>query len=315
MRLFHSNQKEAIGMASKKMETLKVGMKMMMERGFAPKFDGAMDPIRLRQVVQAAQENMANEPDVEFLPRTYGGVEAEISMPKDAKDDYMIVYIHGGGLICGNAFSSRGYASMLAGESKRPVISFSYRLAPEDPFPAAVDDCFAVYQDILQEFAGKPIYLIGESGGAYLCIVTAMMCRDHGVRLPAAIVPYSPPIELCGKLDRHFEGNEDFTVTPDGLRALGDLYVGAGNQGNIYAEPYYDDFHGLCPVFLAWDENESLAVDSQIIVDKLAAQDIECEHYSYPHCFHAFATTGRGTPESYEVMKHTIRFFEKHLKT
>ena len=130
-------------MASDEMKTLKVGMKMMMERGFAPKFDGTMDPIHLRHVVQAAQERMATEPDVTFVPRTYAGIEAEISMPKEAKDDYVIVYIHGGGLICGNAFSSRGYASMLAGESKRPVISFSYRLAPEDPFPAAVEDCFA----------------------------------------------------------------------------------------------------------------------------------------------------------------------------
>lgn len=301
-------------MASMEMEQLKGAMKMMMARGFAPKFDGELDPINLRNIVQSAQERMANEPDVEFLPRTYGGIEAEISMPKDATDDYVIVYIHGGGLICGNAFSSRGYASMLAGEAKHPVISFSYRLAPEDPFPAAVEDCFAAYQDIIQEFAGKPVYLIGESGGAYLCIVTAMMCRDNGVQLPTAIVPYSPPIEFCGALDRHREGNEDFTVTPEGLVWLGSMYVSEKNKGNIYAEPWYDDLHGLPPMFLAWDENETLAVDSNIIAERLKKNGIEVEYYTYPHCFHAFATTGRGTPESYEIMKNTIQFFEKHAK-
>ena len=301
-------------MASVQMEQLKDIMKKMMASGFAPKYDGSTDPIHLRHVVQAAQERMATEPDVAFIPRTYAGIEAEISMPKDAKDDYLIVYIHGGGLICGNAFSSRGYASMLAGESGRPVISFSYRLAPEDPFPAAVEDCFAVYQEIIREFAGKPVYLIGESGGAYLCIATAMMCRDHGVQLPTAIVPYSPPIEFWGEVDRHFEGNEDFTVNPEFINSIGDFYVLAENKGNIYAEPYYDDFHGLCPMFLAWDENESLAVDSNIIVEKLNQQGIEVEYYTYPHCFHAFATTGRGTPESYEIMKNTIAFFEKHAK-
>lgn len=83
-------------------------------------------------------------------------------------------------------------------------------------------DSFAVYQAVLAENPGKPIYLIGESGGAYLCITTAMKCRDNGVKLPTAIVPYSPPIEFMGVLDRHFEGNEDFTVTPEGLGALGD---------------------------------------------------------------------------------------------
>lgn len=299
-------------MASKEMETLKVGMKMMMANGFAPKFDGAMDPIHLRAIVQAAQERMPKEPGVSFIPKTYAGIEAEISMPENAKDDYLVIYIHGGGLICGNSFSSRGYASMLAGECKRPVISFSYRLAPEHPYPAAVEDSFAVYQAVLAENPGKPIYLIGESGGAYLCITTAMKCRDNGVKLPTAIVPYSPPIEFMGALDRHFEGNEDFTVTPEGLGALGDFYVTEQYRGNIYAEPYYDDFSGLCPVFLAWDENESLAVDSKIIVDRLKKNGTEVEYYSYPHCFHAFATTGRGTPESYEVMKKTIQFFQKY---
>lgn len=299
-------------MASKEMETLKQGMKMMMEKGFAPQFDGAMDPIHLRQIVQAAQERMSNEPDVDFLPKTYAGIEAEISMPKNAKADYIIIYVHGGGLICGNAFSSRGYASMLAGETSRPVISFSYRLAPEDPYPAAVEDCFAVYQAVLAEYPGCPIFLIGESGGAYLSIVTAMKCRDSGVKLPAAIVPYSPPIEFMGVLDRGFEGNEDFTVTPEGITALGDFYVTEQYKGNIYAEPYYDDLHGLCPVLLAWDENESLAVDSNIILEKLKKNGAEVEYYSYPHCFHAFATAGRGTPESLDVLKKTVRFFEKH---
>ena len=203
---------------------------------------------------------------------------------------------------------------MLAGESGHPVISFSYRLAPEDPFPAAVEDCFAAYQDIVKEFEGKPVYLIGESGGAYLSIVTAMMCRDHGAQMPAGVVPYSPPIEFSGKLDRVREENEDFTVTPQGLLWLGSMYVGEANKGNIYAEPYNDDLHDLPPMFLAWDENETLAVDSGIIVERLQKNGIEAEHYSYPHCFHAFATTGRGTPESYEIMKNTIAFFERHAK-
>lgn len=301
-------------MASQEMETLKVGMKMMMEKGFAPKFDGSMDAIHLRGIVQAAQERMQNEPDVTFIPKTYAGIEAEISMPQEAKDDYIILYIHGGGLICGNAFSSRGYASMLAGETKRPVISFSYRLAPEHPFPAAVDDCFAVYQAVIAQYPDKPVYLIGESGGAYLSIVTAMKARDNGIKLPTALVPYSPPIDFSGEIDRHFDGNEDFTVTPEGLMELGELYVDLENKGNIYAEPYYDDFHGLPPMFLAWDENESLAVGSNIIVQRLKQNGIEVEYYSYPHCFHAFAATGRGTPESYEILKNTVKFFESHTQ-
>lgn len=300
-------------MASKEMEQLKVGMKMMMERGFAPKFDGGMDPIHLRQIVQAAQERMATEPGVTFVPETLAGMEAELSLPKNARTDAIIIYIHGGGLICGNAFSSRGYASMLAGESKIPVYSFTYRLAPENPYPAAVDDCFAVYKAIVEKYPDKPLFLIGESGGAYLSIVTAMKARDNGVKMPAGVIPYSPPIEFENEIDRSHPNNKDFTVTPGGLLQLGKMYTTKEQAREIYAAPYYDDFHDLPPMLLAWDETESLAVDSEIIVEKLKAQGIEYRAKSYPDCFHAFATTGRGTPESYEILRDTVEFINRHI--
>lgn len=299
-------------MASQEMETLKTGMKMMMEKGFAPKFDGKMDPLNLREVVFAAQKRMPAEPGIEFLPVTYGGVTGEINRPEQKKDDYIIIYIHGGGLICGNAFSSRGYASMLAAETKRDVYTLDYRLAPENRFPAAVDDAFAFYQGVLEEHKNTPIFLIGESGGAYLCITTMMKCRDEEVKKPAGIVPYSAPIDFAGRIDRHFEGNKDFTVTPDGLETLKDMLLEEKDLDNVYANPYLDDLHGFCPVLLAWDESESLAVDQKIIVDKLEKQGSPCQYKSYPDCFHAFATAGRGTEESREVLCDTIAFFEKY---
>jgi acetyl esterase/lipase len=294
------------------MEQLKAGMKMMMEKGFAPKFDGQMDPIHLREVVQAAQERMPAEPGVSFIPVTYGGVTGEINQPENAKNDYIILYIHGGGLICGNAFSSRGYASVLAAETKRPVYTLDYRLAPENKFPACVEDAFAYYQGVLAENPDTPIFLIGESGGAYLCITTAMKCRDEGVKLPAGIVPYSAPIDFTGAIDRHFEGNKDFTVTLDGLGSLANMLIPEGQEMNPYASPYLDDFHGFPPVLLAWDESESLAVDQEVIVDKLRAQGTPLQAKSYQDCFHAFATAHRGTPESREILQDTIAFFEKY---
>ena len=95
-----------------------------MKKGFAPTFDGSADPIQLRNTIQAAQERMATEPGVTFVPDQFGDMDAELSVPENSREDAIIIYIHGGGLICGNAFSSRGYASMLAGETKIPVYAF-----------------------------------------------------------------------------------------------------------------------------------------------------------------------------------------------
>ena len=300
-------------MASAQMEQLKQIMQQMMAAGFAPRFDGSADPIQLRKVVQAAQANMPLEPGVRYEPCVLGGVEAEWSIPENARDDAIVIYIHGGGLVCGTAQTSRGYAGMLAGESKFPVLSFTYRLAPENKFPAAADDSLAVYRAVLDQYPGKPVFLIGESGGAYLSIVTSLRARDEGVKLPAAIVPYSPPIDWTGAIDRNFPGNKDFTVKPDSITVLRGWYAADGDFSNPYCSPYYADYAGMPPILLAWDESESLAKDSEILRDKAQAAGVEVVWKSYPDCFHAFATTGRGTPESYEIMKDTIAFFEAHI--
>lgn len=301
-------------MASEQMEQSKTVIKKMMASGFAPKFDGSADPLKLRSVVQAAQERMATEPGVTFEPDTLGGIEAELSVPENAREDALIVYIHGGGLICGNAFSSRGYASMLAGETKIPVYSFSYRLAPENKFPAAVDDCFEAYKAIVEKNPGRPLFLIGESGGAYLSIVTAIKARNNGVKMPAGIIPYSPILDFSGTINRVREGNKDFTVTAEGLPWLYDLYCGSEtDRKNPCVSPYFDDMHGMPPMLLAWDESETLAPDSMWLRDQLAKNGIECHARSYPDCFHAFATTGRGTPESAEVLADTVAFINAHI--
>lgn len=300
-------------MASKEMEQLKTTMKMMMDKGFAVSFDGSMDPVTLRNTIQAAQERMVSEPGVVFIAEKFGGMDAELSMPEKAREDAVIIYIHGGGLICGNAYSSRGYASMLAGETRIPVYAFSYRLAPENPFPAAVDDCFEAYKTILSQNPGKSVFLIGESGGGYLSIVTAMKARDEGIRMPAGVIPYSPVIDMSGALNRIREENRDFTVTPDGLVWLCDLYCREEERKNPYVSPYYDDMHGMSPMLLAWDESETLAADSEAVRDKLEKNGIECHAKSYPDCFHAFATAGRGTPESMEILQDTAEFINAHI--
>lgn len=301
-------------MASAQMEGLKTVMRQMMDRGLAARFDGDIDPERLRGVIQAAQANMPLEPGVTFESLEMGGVECEVSVPENARQDAVILYIHGGGLICGNARTSRGYASMLAGETKIPVYSLSYRLAPEHKCPDAIEDCFAVYQAVLRAHPGKPVFLIGESGGAYLSITTTLKARDNGVRMPAGVIPYSPPVEFSGHLDRHHPGNKDFTVSPDGLDGLGRMYYAEESQRtDPIATPYYADFRGFAPTYMVWDDSESLAVDAQFLQRKLTEAGVELIAESYPDCFHAFATTGRGTPESAQVLANTVAFINDHI--
>lgn len=301
-------------MASAQMEGLKAVMQQMMSRGLAARFDGDIDPERLRSVIQVGQANMPTEPGVTFVPCELGGVEAELSVPENARADAIIIYVHGGGLICGNAQTSRGYASMLAGETKIPVYSFSYRLAPEHKFPAAIEDSFAVYQAVLEKHPGLPVFLIGESGGAYLSITTTLLARDRGITMPAGVIPYSPPLDFSGMLDRNHPKNKDFTVSPNGLESLGKMYFTDESQyTDPIGTPYYADFHSFAPTYLVWDESESLAVDAEYLRDKLIAAGVEVIAESYPDCFHAFPTSGRGTPEGTQVLAKTVKFINDHI--
>ena len=301
-------------MASQAMEMLKNIMKQMISQGMSVKFDEDLDVGQMRVVMEAAQRNMPTDPGVTFEPCTLNGVEAELNMPENARTDAVIIHYHGGGFGVGNTLTSRGYASMLANETHIPVYTVSYRLAPENPYPAGADDCFAVYQAVLAKHPGLPVFIIGESAGAHYCIVMALKARDAGIQTPAGVILYSPPIEMWGLLDRHHPKNKDFTISPDGVYVMGKMYcTDEAQKSDPYATPAIADYYDFPPTYLAWDESESLAVDAEALRDKLQAAGCDVTAEGYPDCFHAFATSGRGTPESAEILKKTVEFIDKHI--
>ncbi len=296
------------------MQATKAAIAQMMAIGFAPKFDGGFDPLQLRKTIEMAQNNMYVEPGVKFVEEKFGVMDAELCIPDNDKDDGIVIYIHGGGLVCGNAKSSRGYSSLIAKETGCKTYAFSYRLAPEDPYPAAVEDCYLAYKTITENNPDKPVVLIGESGGAYLSVVTALMARDKGLRMPAAVIPYSVLTDMTGTIDRIRPDTEDNTVTADGITELFKLYCPDENRRKeTYCSPYLADYTGFAPTLLAWDRRETLAPDNELLAAALKKCGVEVEYKAYDDCFHAFATTGKGTPESSEVLNNTVAFIEKHI--
>lgn len=302
-------------MASEEMQATINFVKEMLEQGFGARFDESLDPVKLRNAVEPAQAAMPLEEGVTLKEETLGGIYAELAVPEGARDDALLIYIHGGGLVCGNAMTSRGYTSMLAIESKIPTYAFSYRLAPENPYPAPLDDCVAVYEAILKKHPGKSLFLIGESGGALLCVASALRIRDMGLEMPAGIIPYSVVMDFSNTIDRIRPETDDFNITPEGLNTLGRLYCpDESKRKDPYCSPYFADLTGLPPALLGWDKAELLAADNEYLVQKLKEAGIEVRYKAYEGCFHAFSTTGTGTPESYELLKDTIAFVNDHIK-
>lgn len=301
-------------MASFLMQTIRETTREMTNNGL-PSFGAEIDPEKLRDQVEVAQAAMPLQEGVEYTECTLGGVEAELSTPAYAREDAVVIYMHGGGLVCGNARTSRGYAGMVAGESRIPVYTPTYRLAPENPYPAAPDDCYAAYLAVMEEHPDTPIFLIGESGGAYLCVAVALRARDEGKRLPAAIVLSSPIIDFnTGAIDHAGYGQDEITVTEDGIRAISNCFCPDESlRTEPLCSPIYADYTGFCPTYVAWDKGETLAADAEALVEKLLQARVPIKYKRFEGCFHAFAPVGRNTPESSELLDDSIAFMLEHL--
>lgn len=121
-------------------------------------------------------------------------------------------------------------------------------------------------------------------------------------------------LDISGALDRSVNGEKDFTVTPQGLPKLRDMYCPNETMWkNPLVSPIYGDYSGFPPILLVWDADETLAADSEKLVELAKAAGVEIRHKAYSSCFHAFATAGRGTPESAEVLSDTVAFIGEKI--
>ena len=299
-------------MSSSQMQQLRETMKNMMAQPGMPKMGGMMDFKTVRAKIEVAAANQPTEPGVTFTSETLNGVEAECSVPAVLSGEDIVLYIHGGGFTCNSALTSRGFASQLAGETGLRVWSLSYRLAPENHFPAAPEDCLAVYKALLEKYPGRAIALVGDSAGGNLVMVTTLMARESGLQLPSSVTTFSGCFDMTGAVDHRKYTKTDFTLSSDAMENIRTLYFPDADPANPHVSPLKADLAGFPPLKLVCDSAEVLTVDSEALYAKAKAAGVQVVFKTYDETFHAFATTGRGTPESAEVLADTANFIKEH---
>lgn len=243
------------------------------------------------------------------------GVPCEMLTPKKVTGNGLIYYIHGGGYCYGSAFSSRGYGSILADTCGMPVVTVTYRLAPENKWPAGPEDCFAVYQELLKKYPEKKIGLVGESGGGTMILVTALMAKDKGVTMPACIVPFSPCTNLAEDLPSR-KKNEGAIVVPYAniAQLLTSAYLDeTADPFDPYISPYYGDYAGFPPMYFMADRGEVLFDDTNMLVPKIKAVGVDVRYDVLEGTFHSFPTIGNSCPESKACLEKTKAFLLQHL--
>jgi monoterpene epsilon-lactone hydrolase len=263
----------------------------ILRQGALPVDSGVDEQRRLLRELLSAQPLPG---DVTVTAATLGGVPtAEITVD-GIELRHVVLYFHGGVYVIGDAFLAAELASQVGRRTRAKVISVDYRLAPEHPYPAAVDDAFAAYDALLHNgTAPSDIVFAGESAGGGLAIATLVNARDHGLPLPAAAFVMSPyaDLTLAGTtIDTKRE--LDPLLSREALQARIPDYTAGHDAALGLISPIFADLTGLPPVIIQAGSHEVLLDDAVRLARQAATADVEVTldiTPGVPHVFQAYS--------------------------
>jgi len=233
-------------------------------------FEGAVTPNELRAAHEALMTPYPAEPDIESLPVDAGGVRAEWIVAPNARPDRFVVYLHGGGFVMASVDTHRGLMGRISRSAEARVLGVNYRLAPEFPFPAALEDATATYRWLIANHA-KPsnIVVAGDAAGGGLSLSTLVALRDATDPMPAAAVCLSPWVdtEATGGTMR-MKAAIDPVNRREGILNNAKLYLGNGDRTSPLASPLYADLTSLPPLLIQVGESEVLLDDSKRLAEQ-----------------------------------------------
>jgi monoterpene epsilon-lactone hydrolase len=245
----------------------------------------------------AFNEVMARVPvpaDVNHRPTTIGGVDAVEVTVQGRDADNVILYFHGGVYVIGSAATSVPLVADLARRTGAKAVTVDYRLAPEHPYPAAVEDAQVAYEGLLgRGVEPGQIALAGESAGGGLAVATLLALRAAGTPLPSCAFLMSPFADLTLSGGTLAEKQAvDPVLTPEGLRLRVQDYVAGADASDPLISPIFGDLSGLPPLLIQVGSHEILLSDAVRLAGRAAVADVPVTLEvtpGVPHVFQGFA--------------------------
>jgi epsilon-lactone hydrolase len=264
------------------------------------------------------EEVMSHVPlgdDITEFETSVGGVDV-VEVTADGSDgDSVILYFHGGVFVIGSARSSLPLASDLARRTGARVVSVDYRLAPEHPFPAALEDAKAVYQGLLAEgVEPRAIAVSGESAGGGLAVALLLALRDADLPLPSSAFVMSPMTDLTLSGNSMITKQEvDPLFTAEALRRRIPDYVGAADPANPYISPALGDLHSLPPILIQVGSHEILLSDATRLASRAAEDDVATTLEVTPGVPHVFQGYAAFLEEGDIALTRAAEFLKEHF--
>ncbi|MFF2015344.1 alpha/beta hydrolase [Paenibacillus sp. NPDC058177] len=216
------------------------------------------------------------------------GMQGEWQFFPESSEERVLLYLHGGGYMMGSINSHRSESSEIGRAAQARTLTINYRLAPEHPFPAPIEDAMKAYSWLLdQGYHPKNIIIAGESAGGNLTAALLMYIRDTGTPLPAGGIMISPWIDLglTGETYTTREGVDPIN-TKAAIQQLADNYLNGVSPTVPYASPIHGDLRGLPPIYVMVGEAEVMLSESLTFVTRAALAGVDIRFRSWPAMFH-----------------------------
>ncbi len=291
-------------MPSNAHEAIVAAMRASMGAAVSPA-EGPLDVETLRSSIEQMMGAAQPPEGTRTSALRAGGVDAEWIDFDGADGERAILYLHGGGYVVGSIASHRALCARIAMAAGVRALIIDYRLGPEHPFPAAVEDAAAAYRHMLEEgLAPEQIAIGGDSAGGGLTFATLVALKEAGLPLPGSGFALSPWVDLEGlgeSMETRVES--DPMVRRAGLRMMADLYLGGADPRSPLAAPLYADLSGLPPVLIQVGTAECLLDDAVRIAEALRAAGCRVELEAFEDLIHVFQAFAPAVPEAVEAIE------------
>jgi epsilon-lactone hydrolase len=238
--------------------------------------------------------------DIVFAAADVGGVPCEWAWRADVTAGHVLLYLHGGGYVSGSAANVRPFAGALSAACRAHILAPDYRLAPEDPFPAAVEDAVACYSGLID--TGTPssqIVIGGASAGGGLAVAALLVLRERGLPLPAGCLLASPWLDLAlTSASMRAEVCPEPLITWTESRRFAELYLAGHDPRDPLASPLYASLRGLPPMHIELSRPERVADEVRAFAGRAASDGVEVSCVETPGAIHAFVFNAPTTPEA-----------------
>lgn len=251
---------------------------------------------------------------VRCVPAEVGGVPGEWVVPEEADPDVRLLYLHGGGFVSGSSAFYLTLAARICLAARCVAFLPDYRLAPEHPFPAGLEDCPAAHEGLRSvgpagAAPARATFIAGDSAGGGLTLSTLLALRDRGLALPSAAVPLSPFADLTLSGDSiRSEAELDPIMHPKCLPDFVRLYLAGADPRDPLASPAFADYTGLPALLIQVGEHEVIRDDSVRVAEQAAACGCPAALEVWPGMFHVFQSYEPLLPEGRQAIERIAAF-------